>query len=665
MTPLESMNGPKELMKNNSLLYRFLSAPRPVKRAISVCYDTIAIVSSFYLAYALRMGRTEIHFDRPILLCLLFTLVVSLYTFMRMGLYRAILRYMTQQAMFTIVIGILISSLAMALSGFFLHAFLPRSVPIIYVFTTLILIGLPRLAFRNIVQALTPKGDVKVIIYGAGETGSNLAAQLQQGSEFHPVAFVDDNKILQGSVLRGLTVYHPHKLSALIEEHQVSRILLALGNIERQERIRIIRYLEPLLVQVQTIPPITDIVRGVAHISELRNIQIEDLLGRDPVAPDPILMGKNTTDKVVMVTGAGGSIGSELCRQLIKLSPSKIILFEQNEFNLYRIEKELAEKVIADQLPIEIVPLLGSVQNVSLLNMVMSQFAVHIVYHAAAYKHVPIVEHNLIEGVKNNLFGTRNVAEAALRHRVKHFVLISTDKAVRPTNIMGASKRLAELVLQDLATRTSSTTFSMVRFGNVLDSSGSVVPRFREQIRRGGPITVTHKDIVRYFMTISEAAQLVIQAGSMAQGGDVFVLDMGEPVKIHDLAREMALLSGYSVRDENNPNGDIEIIFTGLRPGEKLYEELLCGSNCEGTTHPRILRAQEKKISPQSLAELLDKAQLYCEQYRHQELFTLIVDSDVEFEPLYEMSDLIHKSKKETAKLLVMPGLVDKKILAE
>ncbi len=644
-----------------SLILKFLGAPRPVKRLISIGYDTLAIVGSFYLAYALRLGNVAVNIDRPLLLCLGFTLAVSIFTFIRMGLYRAILRYMTQHAMITIFIGILISSLAMTLSAFFFQAFLPRSVPIIYVFTTLILIGLPRLVFRNVVKMVTPRGNINVVIYGAGETGNNLANQLRLSGEFNPVAFVDDEKRLHGSILSGLTVYPPHKLATLIEQHSVRRILLALGNISRQERVRIIRYLEPLLVQVQTIPPVTDIVKGVARINELRNIQIEDLLGRDPVEPDPVLMSKNTTGKIVMVTGAGGSIGSELCRQLIKLKPLKIILFEQNEFNLYRIEKEL-HSLQAKQMPqVELVPLLGSVQNFALLDLVMRQFEVHSVYHAAAYKHVPMVEQNIIEGVKNNLFGTQNAAEAARRNHVKNFVLISTDKAVRPTNIMGASKRLAELVLQDLSSRPSKTIFSMVRFGNVLDSSGSVVPRFREQINKGGPITVTHKDIVRYFMTISEAAQLVIQSASIAQGGDVFVLDMGEPVKILDLAREMALLAGYSIKDDSNPNGDIEIQFTGLRPGEKLYEELLCGDNCEGTVHPRIMRAQEKKISSSELEALLAQAKNFCDSYRYQELFSLIVDSEADFDPLYEISDHLHKSRKENAKLLLIPGLAEKK----
>ena len=646
----------------NTLIHKFLSAPRPIKRLISVGYDAFAIVCSFYLAFALRMGTVSIEIDRALLMCLAFTLMVSIYTFIRMGLYRAILRYMTQHAMVSIFTGIMISSLAMTLSAFFLHAFLPRSVPIIYVFTTLILIGLPRLTFRNVVKMITPKGNINVVIYGAGETGNNLATQLQLSGEFNPVAFVDDNKRLYGSALSGLVVHSPERLATLIKQYDVTRILLALGDISRQERVRIIRYLEPLLVQVQTIPPVTDIVKGVARINELRNIQIEDLLGRDPVEPDAALMCKNTTGKIVMVTGAGGSIGSELCRQLIKLKPLKIVLFEQNEFNLYRIEKELNALQEGLTPAAELISLLGSVQNFQLLDMSMRQFDVHSVYHAAAYKHVPMVEQNIIEGVKNNLFGTRNAAEAALRNKVKNFVLISTDKAVRPTNIMGASKRLAELVLQDLASRPSKTIFSMVRFGNVLDSSGSVVPHFRDQINKGGPITVTHKDIVRYFMTISEAAQLVIQSASIAEGGDVFVLDMGEPVKILDLAREMALLSGCSIRDEYNPNGDIEIVFTGLRAGEKLYEELLCGENCEGTIHSRILRAQEKKMSASALESLLIQAETFCSSYRYQELFSLIVDSDADFDPLYEISDLMYRSKKENAKLLLIPKLVDKSL---
>ncbi len=644
-----------------SLLKSFLNAPRPLKRLLTVAYDVFAIIISIYLALVLRLGSFSMPFEMPMAYCLVSTIAITIFTFIRMGLYRAVLRYMTQQALVTITLGILISSVAMALSGFFFHAFLPRSVPFIYIFTALIFIGVPRLIFRNIVQMLQPKGNVKVIIYGAGDTGVNLAGQLHLSGEFHPIAFVDDNPKIQGNTFRGLMVYHPQKLAELIEQYGVSRILLALGNISRKERVRIIRYLEPLLVQVQTIPPVTDIVKGVARIDELRNIQLEDLLGRDAVVPDPQLMAKNSTGKVVLVTGAGGSIGSELCRELIRLAPKKLVLFDQNEFSLYKIEKDLQQINQSLASSVDLVPLLGSVLNFDLVDTVMRQFDVHIVYHAAAYKHVPLVEQNIIEGVKNNLFGTKTLAEAALKNSIKNFVLVSTDKAVRPTNIMGASKRLAELVLQDFASRNPSTIFSMVRFGNVLDSSGSVVPQFREQISRGGPITVTHKEIVRYFMTIGEAAQLVIQSASLAQGGDVFVLDMGEPVKIYDLAREMALLSGYSIKDESNPNGDIEIQFTGLRPGEKLYEELLCGNNCEGTQHPRILRAREKAVRPEVINEFLEKAKQYCAQQRCQELFTLIQESDVEFVQLYELNDLIYKVKREAGNVVLMSEIPSKK----
>lgn len=646
-------------MTVETILHQFLSAPRAIKRGVSVGYDVVAITTAFYLAYVLRIGQAGLHVDGPLLMCLGATLVVSILVFIRMGLYRAILRYINQQAIFTIVNGVLISSLAMSLSGFFVGAFMPRSVPIIYIFTALILIGLPRLIFKSLVQIVTPKGHIKVIVYGASETGNNLVSQLQISGEFRPVAFVDDNKVKQGTVSRGLKVYSPNKLPILIKNYGVTRVLLALGNISREERVRIIRLLEPLKVQVQTIPPITDIVRGIANIRELRNIEIEDVLGREPVAPDSILMSKNTASQVIMVTGAGGSIGSELCRQLILYSPRKLILFDQNEFNLYKIEKEISALKVEHNIETEVVPFLGSVRNTDLLRAIMSQFSIHILYHAAAYKHVPLVEQNIIEAVKNNLLGTKYVAECARQHNVSHFVLISTDKAVRPTNIMGATKRLAEMIVQDLATSESKTVYSMVRFGNVLDSSGSVVPLFREQIAKGGPITVTHKDIVRYFMTLKEAAQLVIQAGALAKGGDVFVLDMGEPVKIVDLARDMALLSGFNIKDEKNPNGDIEIKFTGLRPGEKLYEELLIGDNCAGTEHPRILRANENKMASEDLRELMKSVEIFCQQYRCAELFSLIIDADIEYNPIYELNDLLHAEQRESAKIYTLPTSSD------
>lgn len=641
-----------------SYLLRFLNAPRTFKRSVSVIYDVIAISLAFYLAYALRMGQIKVHIDLAILVCLGCTLVVSIYAFIRMGLYRAILRYMNQQAVFTIINGILISSLVLSLSGFFIGAFLPRSVPFIYILTALLLVGLPRLVFRGLVQMSMPKGATKVLIYGAGNTGNSLAAQLLLSGEFDPIGFVDDDKLKQGRTLRGLKIYPPAKLPVLIKNYGVRRVLLALGEVDRTERIRVVRTLEPLRIQVQTIPPLSDLVKDNRAIVELRNIEIEDILGRDPVAPNIELMSKHTTGKTVMVTGAGGSIGSELCRQLMRYEPRQIILFEQNEFNLYRIEKELADIKRSENLDCEIVPLLGSIQNESLVDIVMRQYAIHIVYHAAAYKHVPLVEQNVIEAVRNNMFGTKILAEKACHHRVPHFVLISTDKAVRPTNIMGATKRVAELILQDLAVDAVNTTFSMVRFGNVLDSSGSVVPHFREQIARGGPITVTHKDIVRYFMTIREAAQLVIQAGALAEGGDVFVLDMGDPIKIVDLAKDMALLSGYCIKDEKNPNGDIEIKYVGLRPGEKLYEELLVGDNCEGTIHPRILKANERRLERATLRKLLQLADEFSLSFRTNELFSLLTDADIEFNAIYELGDLVHKEQMINANVIPITNQV-------
>jgi FlaA1/EpsC-like NDP-sugar epimerase len=640
----------------NRILNRFLDAPRPIKRSITLVYDGLAITLAAYLAYGLRLGSASFPIDSPLVACLMATLLISLVTFVRLGLYRAILRYVTQQALLTMVIGILISSIAMATTGFFFHAFLPRSVPVIYIFVALILVGMPRLLFRHLVQMFMPRGDVKVIIYGAGETGHNLAAQLQQSTEFDPVAFVDNNHKLHGSVIRGLTVHSPNAIRNLIRQHGVSRVLLALDSATRQDKVRIVRSLEVLQIQVQTIPPMSDILDGKAKLSELRDIQIEDLLGREPVAPDPVLLRKTVERKTILVTGAGGSIGSELCRQILSLKPQRLILFERNEYNLYKIEQELNLLKLSDQAnQVEIIPLMGSINSESHVDIILKQFAVDTLFHAAAYKHVPIVEHNLIEGVKNNLLGTQVLAKCAIKHKVKNFVLISTDKAVRPTNIMGATKRLAEILLQHLAADESSTIFSMVRFGNVLGSSGSVVPLFKKQIAAGGPVTITHKDVIRYFMTISEAAQLVIQSTSIAKTGDLFVLDMGEPIKIVDLVRDMALLSGHSIKDENNPDGDIEIKYVGLRPGEKLFEELLCDNNCEGTEHSRIWRARDEHMAPSAFNHLMSEIARCCEQYKHEELISLIEKSEIGFQPSQNITDAIYVyQQKETKKLVLV-----------
>jgi len=445
-----------------------------------------------------------------------------------------------------------------------------------------------------------------VMIYGAGEAGRQLAAAMANSHEMRVVGFLDDDERLYGQVLNGLRIYGPDDLEGLVLSLQISDVLLALPSISRHRRNEILSQMLHAKVSVRTLPSVSDLAQGRVTISDLRELDIDDLLGREPVTPDTLLLGKNTTDKVVLVTGAGGSIGSELCRQILKIGPAILLLVEQSEFALYQIHQELQAK-LANQpdSSIRLVPLLASVRDEERMREIMSTWKPQTVYHAAAYKHVPLVEHNPAEGIKNNVLGTLTAARAAAEQGVADFVLISTDKAVRPTNIMGASKRLAEMVLQALAADSSGTRFSMVRFGNVLGSSGSVVPKFRQQIRDGGPVTVTHADITRYFMTIPEAAQLVIQAGAMAMGGDVFVLDMGQPVKIMDLATRMIELSGLTVRDEENPDGDIGIEVTGLRPGEKLYEELLIGDNPKSTSHPRIMKAHEEFLLWPQLEEKL------------------------------------------------------------
>lgn len=621
-------------------LYKFLSAPRSIKRLISVSYDICAVSFSFYLAYVLRLNTFVVAFGPAEFLTIALTCSISIIFFIRTGLYRAILRYMPPQAIFTIIVGIFASSIVMTASAFFMHAFLPRSVPVIYIFIALIFIGLPRLLFRNVLHFLAPKGNTPIIVYGAGESAHNLVQQLHKSSQFKPVAFIDDNPKLHNTMVMGLKILAPHHLPTLINSYDVKKILLALDKPSISERVRIIRLLEPFAIQIQSIPPLTDIINGKAQINEFRDIQIEELLGREPVEPIESLLEANITHKVVMVTGAGGSIGSEICRQAIKAKPKTLILFERNEFNLYKINEEL--KALEKPQDINILPILGSTNNRALLENVMKSYKVHTVYHAAAYKHVPLVECNIIEGTNNNLFGTKNAAEAAIAADVANFLLISSDKAVRPTNVMGASKRLAELVLQALAAEKHNTRFSMVRFGNVLDSSGSVVPKFREQIKAGGPITVTHPEITRYFMTISEAAQLVLQASALAKGGDVFVLEMGEPVKILNLAYEMAFLSGHSIKTPENPHGDMEIQFTGLRPGEKLYEELLVGNDCEGTIHPRILRANESFIPYSQLESILNSLKLALDRFDHKQAYDLITKSHTDFLATRPLQDFLY-----------------------
>ncbi|NHB62933.1 polysaccharide biosynthesis protein, partial [Photorhabdus sp. RW14-46] len=476
---------------------------------------------------------------------------------------------------------------------------------------------------------------------GAGESGRQLLPILREHREFNPIAFVDDNAKLHNLSIHGVYVFPPEKITFLVEKFHIKKILLAIPSAPIPNRKKILEKLQKEHCEILTIPSFNDLVEGKAQINTLKRVSINDLLGREQINPLQHLLSKNIKNKNILVTGSGGSIGSELCRQIITQSPSKIVLFELTEYCLYSIEKELQKINSKNDLNVTIIPILGDIKDADKTNKIINKFNINTIYHAAAYKHVPLVEMNTIEGVNNNIFGTLSLAKAAINQKVEKFVLISTDKAVRPTNTMGATKRFAELILQAFAKENSYTKFSMVRFGNVLGSSGSVVPLFEKQIENGGPITLTHKDITRYFMTIPEAAQLVIQAGAMGNNGDVFVLDMGESVKIYDLARKMINLSGLSVKDETTPHGDIEIKITGLRPGEKLYEELLIGDNVSGTNHPRIMTANEVFLTWDKLNPLLNDLKIFCESYDFKNIRKTLVNAPIDFHPKDHIYDIL------------------------
>jgi len=585
----------------------FLKLPRRIKVAAAVFIDINICLLSTWLAYFLRINEF-VRFSTSFGAAFGTSVCLLLIIFYFSGFYRSIFRHNSYAAFSAL-------SLAIALYGLIYFGIVtilgisgvPRTIGIIQPLLVLILtIGsrvLVSFCFRKVSKiSLQEKKIPKVIIYGAGTAGRSLAAAISSSQEMKLVGFLDDNKDLQGHFLNSTPIYNPENLFSLVETLGVTDVLLAMPNIERKRRNDIIIEIQACKVFVRILPSLSDLANGRVSVSDLRELDVLDLLERQTVLPNETLLKKNILDKVVLVTGAGGSIGAELCRQIILLRPKKLLLVEQNEFALYNIHQELEIK----KIDLELIPLLASVQDTHRMNEIMSTWPPDTVYHAAAYKHVPLVEHNLAEGLKNNFLGTLVMAKLAITHGVNNFVLISTDKAVRPTNIMGASKRLAEMILQALAERNSSVKFSMVRFGNVLGSSGSVVPKFRQQIRAGGPITITHPKITRFFMTISEASQLVIQAGAMARGGDVFVLDMGKPIKIMDLAKRMIELSGLSLKNEQNPAGDIEIEITKLRPGEKLYEELLIGNNPETTSHPKIMKAHEAFVDWEQLQDRIN-----------------------------------------------------------
>ncbi|WP_204742191.1 nucleoside-diphosphate sugar epimerase/dehydratase [Guyparkeria sp. SCN-R1] len=586
--------------------------PSIYKRGLMVALDLFLIPFALWAALSLRYGELFTDFNRAALAfvgLVAFTILV----FVRLGLYRAVMRFLGWKAFEQIAMGVAGSTLVL-LAILLLHpqAELPRSTFVIYGLLLFVLVGGSRFLARRVLGAVPgSKGRERVAIYGAGASGQQVVGMLSKGTDYEPVVFLDDAEDLHGREIDGLRVVDPKKpgLTLLLERLGVQSILLSVPSADAATRRSILNFLEPLPFHVRTVPGIEDILSGKATLDQVREVDIEDLLGREPVPPRPELLGKCIVGKTVLVTGAGGSIGSELCRQVVDQGAARLILFELSEFGLYQIDQELRRIPAVANGPVELIAALGSVLGERRLARLFDRFTVDTVYHAAAYKHVPLVEHNPIEGLSNNALGTLSVARVAANAGVTNFVLISTDKAVRPTNVMGASKRLAEMALQALQPEYPDTTFCMVRFGNVLGSSGSVVPLFRRQIAGGGPVTVTHQEITRYFMTIPEAVQLVIQAGSMGEGGDVFVLDMGEPVKIAHLARRMIHLSGLEVRDEENPDGDIEITYTGLRPGEKLYEELLIGEAVNGTEHPRIMRASEDCLTWRTFDKAISRLQ--------------------------------------------------------
>ncbi len=621
----------------DKLRSRLLGLPRRHKRLIQVATDVMLVWFALWLAFVVRLGIDDLANPVRDHTWLFITApIISIPLFIRFGLYRAVMRYFGNDALIAIIKAVTLSALIL---GFIIYwasnhqNVVPRSITFNYWWLSLIMVGGLRLAMRqyflgdwfatavqHVPFANRDDGLPRVAVYGAGSAGNQLVAALRMGKAMRPVAFIDDDASITDRVIAGLQVYQPEQLQRMIDDTGAEEILLALPSVSRSRRREILNLLEGYPLHVRSVPGFMDLASGRVKVDDIQEVDIADLLGRDAVPAQGDLLQHCIIDQTVMVTGAGGSIGSELCRQILGQTPRTLLLFEHSEFNLYTIAGELEQRILREGLAVHLIPILGSVRDQAKMLDVMRAWQVDTVYHAAAYKHVPIVEHNIAEGLSNNVFGTLYTAQAALQAGVSNFVLISTDKAVRPTNVMGSTKRLAEMVLQALSnelapvlmgdtgnvSQVNKTRFTMVRFGNVLGSSGSVIPLFHKQIKNGGPLTVTHPKITRYFMTIPEAAQLVIQAGSMGQGGDVFVLDMGEPVKIVELAEKMIHLSGFSIRSERNPLGDIAINFTGLRPGEKLYEELLIGDNVIATRHPMIMSANEDYLPWDVLKQRLD-----------------------------------------------------------
>jgi FlaA1/EpsC-like NDP-sugar epimerase len=636
-------------MLYNSVVNRIIGLSRVNKQLIMLFVDSVLLVSILFGSFSIRLGYWYFP-ESNLIWVILGAPIIAIPIFVRFGLYHAVVRYIGFKALWAVLQAVSLYALIWGVVGFMVAVEgIPRSVILInWVLSLLAISGLRIVALwlltrnRNMANIEAYSDCKKTLVYGAGDAGIQLVSALKYSKEYHPVGFIDDSKVLQGNQIKGLNVYSIDTIENVIDKLEVDEVLIAMPSTSRTKRLDIINVLEPYPVLVRMLPGVAELAEGKVSIGDLREVSIKDLLGRDAVGANEELLGKNITNKTVVVTGAGGSIGSELCRQVVFLKPKALILYEMSELALYTIEKELSNIGIHS---LDIYPVLGSVNNRARLSNVFKRFDVDTIYHAAAYKHVPMVEFNNTEGIDNNIFGTLNCAQAAIDAGVETFVLISTDKAVRPTNTMGATKRSAELVLQALSVQQSGTKFTMVRFGNVLGSSGSVIPLFRQQIKDGGPVTVTDENMVRYFMTIPEAVELVIQAGAMGTGGDVFVLDMGQPVRIDDLAKKMIRLSGLEVKDESNPDGDIEIKYIGLRPGEKLYEELLIGDNVSETDNPLIMRAQEDMLAWDELELILNSLQTAitnCDQKKLRELLIQIVPG---FKPQCEITDVLYKEE--------------------
>jgi len=578
------------------------SLSRQNKQAIMLTFDAISIICMVYAAFWIRLGYFFYPSGNEELLIIIYgSPLLAIPIFAAFGLYHEVIRFVGFKALWNIIQASSLYAMLWGLIVFMVNVDdVPRSVILINWALVILVIGSSRLIVRWLFSEATSQN--RVVIYGAGSAGRQLLNALKQSKEYNPIAFIDDSVSIQKTIISGLKVYSQDNLQSLIDTKDIKLVLVAMPSLKRTERQKIISFLEPYKVEVRSLPGVAELAQGKVKVNDLLEIDIGDLLGRESVKPNKKLFEKNISNKVVMVTGAGGSIGSELCRQIVLLKPRVLVLFEVSESSLYQIDQELNDN---NDFNIEVCPILGSVTDKDRALKICEHFGVQTIYHAAAYKHVPLVEFNPSQGVLNNTIGTMLLAEAAITSNVETFVLISTDKAVRPTNYMGASKRAAEMVLQALAQLTHNTCFTMVRFGNVLDSSGSVIPLFKKQIKEGGPLTVTHTDIVRYFMMIPEAVELVIQAGAMAKGGEVFVLDMGQPVRIYDLAVKMINLSGLELLDENNPEGDIEIQYTGLRPGEKLYEELLIDGKFSKTENKLIMRTEEGMMPLDKLEPIL------------------------------------------------------------